>query len=486
MSDPGKRGRIDEAKLLLGDMKRRRIKPDVVIYNIMVNHLCSEGRAPEGFGYFECNACKQTLSHTCNVLCLVDGLIKGGNLDHACFVLEATGKKNVSFVSSAWESCKILFVLVLALAITFVSAARLLNEEDLGLVPMPTISPGPLPTAGSGSFASASSGGPATGITSGTGLASGGSLTTLTGSGPLPTTGSGSLPVASSGPLPTTGTGSLPTTGSGPFPVASSGPLPGAGSGPLPAVGSGATATGAGSATGGSVPDLDHSLVFFMHDILGGSNPTARAVTGVVANPALSGQLPFAKPNGANLPVNNGVPSNNNNNGILNNNNVPLLVGLGGTTSSILQNDGNNLLNGLPVANGGQLPSGSSLQMLMFGTMTVMDNELTEGHELGSGLLGKAQGFYVASAVDGTSQTMAFTAMFESGGYEDSISFFGVHRTAASESHLGVMGGTGKYVNARGYAIVKTFTGGIGNTQQPHQFTDGLETVLECTVYLSY
>ncbi|CAF1924148.1 dirigent protein 25 [Brassica napus] len=375
--------------------------------------------------------------------------------------------------------CKILFVLVLALAITFVSAARLLNEEeDLGLVPMPTISPGPLPTAGSGSFASASSGGPATGITSGTGLASGGSLTTLPGSGPLPTTGSGSLPVASSGPLPTTGTGSLPTTGSGPFPVASSGPLPGAGSGTLPTVGSGATATG------GSVPD--HSLVFFMHDILGGSNPTARAVTGVVANPALSGQLPFAKPNGANLPVNNGVPSNNNNNGILNNNNVPLLVGLGGTTSSILQNDGNNLLNGLPVANGGQLPSGSSLQMLMFGTMTVMDNELTEGHELGSGLLGKAQGFYVASAVDGTSQTMAFTAMFESGGYEDSISFFGVHRTAASESHLGVMGGTGKYVNARGYAIVKTFTGGTGNTQQPHQFTDGLETVLECTVYLSY
>jgi len=117
----------------------------------------------------------------------------------------------------------------------------------------------------------------------------------------------------------------------------------------------------------------------------------------------------------------------------------------------------------------------------------VMDNELTEGHELGSGLLGKAQGFYVASALDGTSQTMAFTAMFESGGYEDSISFFGVHRTAASESHLGVMGGTGKYVNARGFAIVKTFTGSSGTQQQqPHQFTDGLETVLECTVYLSY
>ncbi|KAG7653449.1 Dirigent protein [Arabidopsis suecica] len=386
---------------------------------------------------------------------------------------------------------KVLVFLILALAITFVSAGRLLDEEeDIGLVPLPTTSPGPLPTVGLGPFPSANSG-PATGIASGTGPASGGSgpLTTNTGPGPLPTTASSALPVASSGPLPTIGSGPLPTTGSGPLLGASSGILPNAGSGPLPTVGSGAAATGlgagAGSVIGGSVPD--NTLVFFMHDILGGSNPTARAVTGVVANAALSGQIPFAKPNGANLPVSNGVPTDNNNNGILNNNNVPLLVGLGGTTSNILQNNGNNMLNGLPVANGGQLPSGSSLQMLMFGTLTVMDNELTEGHELGSGLLGKAQGFYVASAIDGTSQTMAFTAMFESGGYEDSISFFGVHRTAASESHLGVMGGTGKYVNARGYAIVKTFTGSSGTQQQqPHQFTDGLETVLECTVYLSY
>ncbi|CAF2260978.1 hypothetical protein HID58_031157 [Brassica napus] len=515
MSDLGKRGKIDEARLLLNEMKKRRIKPDVVIYNILVNHLCSEGRASEAYRTLmemQMKGCKPNaatyrmmVDGFCRIgdfdsalsilnamlasrhaptpatfVCLVDGLVKGGNLDHACFVLEVMGKKNLSFGSGAWEKlvnglcikdgggccCKILFLFVLSLAITFVSPARLLNEEeDIGLVPVPTT------TSGSGLFPTS------TGITTGASPASGGSgpLNTLSGSGPLPTTGSGSLPVASSVPLPATVPGSLPTTGSGPVPVASSGPLPAAGSGPLPTAGSGA---------GGLLPD--HTLVFFMHDILGGSNPTARAVTGVVANAALSGQLPFAKPNGANLPVSNGVPSNSNNNGILNNNNVPLLVGLGGTTSSILQNNGNSLLNGLPVANGGQLPSGSSLQMLMFGTMTVMDNELTEGHELGSGLLGKAQGFYVASAVDGTSQTMAFTAMFESGGYEDSISFFGVHRTAASESHLGVMGGTGKYVNARGYAVVKTYTGGSGNTQQPHQFTDGLETVLECTVYLSY
>ncbi|CAF2283470.1 hypothetical protein BRARA_D01717 [Brassica rapa] len=408
---------------------------------------------------------------------------------------------------------KILSFLVLALFVSFTAAARLLDEEDTfpaTTTPGSGPFPGPLPASGSGSVGTGS-GSAGTGFGSGTGsipssgsagaaatgLGAGTGTGSSSGSGPLTTTGSGPLPIAGSvpGPLPVSGgPGSLPATGPGPLPAAGSGPLPAGGSSTGPGVGAGQAlggGAGAGPALGGGGVGPDHTLVFFMHDILGGSNPTARAVTGVVANPALSGQLPFAKPNGANLPITNGVPSNNNNNGIVNNNNVPLLVGLGGTTANILQNNGNNgnnnLLNGLPVANGGQLPSGSALQMLMFGTMTVIDDELTEGHELGSGLLGKAQGYYVASAVDGTSQTMAFTAMFESGGYEDSISFFGVHRTAASESHLGVMGGTGKYVNARGFAIVKTFTGSSGTQQQqPHQFTDGLETVLQCTVYLSY
>ncbi|KAJ0045922.1 hypothetical protein Pint_06199 [Pistacia integerrima] len=192
-----------------------------------------------------------------------------------------------------------------------------------------------------------------------------------------------------------------------------------------------------------------------MHDILGGSNPSALAVTGVVNNPAVSGQVPFAKPNG-----------------------------LSGTTQNVLQNNGNNFLNNalnFPAAfNGGQLSSGSILQKLMFGTMTVIDNELTEGHELGSGFVGKAQGFYVASSIDGSSQTMALTTMFQSGNFVDCLSFFGVHRTATSESQLAIMGGTGKYVNAKGFAIVKT----LRETNQ-HE-TDGVETLLVFTVYVSY
>ncbi|CAK9133569.1 unnamed protein product [Ilex paraguariensis] len=206
------------------------------------------------------------------------------------------------------------------------------------------------------------------------------------------------------------------------------------------------------AALGAAVPD-DHTFSFFLHDILGGTNPSARAVTGMVVNPALNGQVPFAKPNGAVLPVNNGVPVNNANSGVINNNNLPFLTGLGGTTPN----------------------------KLMFGTITVFDDELTEGHDLGSGLVGKAQGFYIASSEDGTSQTMAFNVMFTSGSYVDSLSFFGVHRTAVSESHLAIMGGTGKYVNAKGHAIVKT----IPAVSSQHN-TDGVETILEIIVYLTY
>ncbi|KAJ4962556.1 hypothetical protein NE237_022495 [Protea cynaroides] len=50
---------------------------------------------------------------------------------------------------------------------------------------------------------------------------------------------------------------------------------------------------------------------------------------------------------------------------------------------------------------------------------------------------------------------MVFTAMFESGSYVDSLSFLGVHQTAVSESLMAFMCGTRKYVNAKGYAIVK-------------------------------
>lgn len=246
------------------------------------------------------------------------------------------------------------------------------------------------------------------------------------------------------------------------------------------------SAGGTGSVASGSatVDPQEPLLTFFMHDILGGSQPSGRVVTGIIANSQDNG-LPFSKTTSQVFPINGGVPLNNIN-GIINNNNVPFLAGLNGSPSStVLQNNGNNnVVNGgnLPFVTAGQLPSGVTLQQLMFGSITVVDNELTEGHELGSSVLGKGQGFYLSSSLDGSSHTIALTTMFHGDDHDhvgDTISFFGVHRTATVESHIAVIGGTGKYEHAKGYATIETL-----HPENQHT-TDGVETILHFTVYLT-
>ncbi|KAF3786390.1 Dirigent protein 25 [Nymphaea thermarum] len=229
-----------------------------------------------------------------------------------------------------------------------------------------------------------------------------------------------------------------------------------------------------------TTPGGDHSLTFYMHDILGGTHPTARAVTGIVNNVAAAGMLAFAQPTDVFL-GNGGVPLPNSNGQNVDTNGGTVqsfLTGLGGVTALQVGSaaGGQNQ----PFVNGGQLPLGATLEKLEFGTITVIDDQLTQGDELGSPVVGKAQGFYVASSEDGSSQTLAFTALLESGGFADSLSFFGVHRTAVSESYIAVIGGTGKYVNAKGHASIRTLP--AVNTHE----TDGAQTVLQFEVYLSY
>ncbi|CAN4105914.1 unnamed protein product [Withania somnifera] len=257
-----------------------------------------------------------------------------------------------------------------------------------------------------------------------------------------------------------------------------------------PGVTTAAPGGAAAAATSGATvasPILEHpTFSFFMHDILGGSHPSGRVVTGIVAT-SDANNLPFSKLNNQIFPINGGVPLNNINN-LVNNNNYPFLAGLNGQqqTNTILQNSGNNnIVNGgdnQPFVTAGQLPAGLSLQQLMFGSITVVDNEITEGHELGSAILGRAQGFYLTSSSDGTSHTLALTALFHgehNHEVDDSISFFGVHRTATPISHIAIIGGTGKYENAKGFSTIETL---------PHvdqHTTDGVETITRFTVYIT-
>ncbi|KAF5182027.1 Dirigent protein [Thalictrum thalictroides] len=218
----------------------------------------------------------------------------------------------------------------------------------------------------------------------------------------------------------------------------------------------------------------DPVLELYMHDILGGSNPTARPITGLLGN-IYSGQVPFARPVGF-IPPKGGVAIPNANGAIptVSANGIPLGTGLAGTTFA----GNSNAQNGNGRQTGTQLgPDGLGLG---FGTITVIDDMLTSGPDLSSQSLGKAQGVYVASSADGATQMMAFSAIMEGGEYGDSLNFFGVYKIGSTISRLSITGGTGKFKNACGFAEVRPLV------PSGQHLTDGAEALLRITVHLTY
>ncbi|KAJ8763953.1 hypothetical protein K2173_003735 [Erythroxylum novogranatense] len=221
-------------------------------------------------------------------------------------------------------------------------------------------------------------------------------------------------------------------------------------------------------------PESEPVFEFYMHDIIGGSNPTARPVTGLLGN-IYTGQVPFARPIGF-LPPQNGVAIPNANgaiptvNGV---NGIPLGTGLAGTAFAGQPNAQNS--NGQIQTQLG--PDGLGLG---FGTITVIDDILTSSPEVGTQQLGKAQGVYVASSAEGSTQMMAFTAIFEGGEFGDSLNFYGIYKIGSTMSHLSVTGGTGKFKNSIGFAELREL---IPTGQH---FIDGAETLLRITVHLKY
>ncbi|XP_022137040.1 dirigent protein 9-like [Momordica charantia] len=191
-------------------------------------------------------------------------------------------------------------------------------------------------------------------------------------------------------------------------------------------------------------PSSNPTLSFFMHDVLGGSHPSARVVTGITAeSDTAAADLPFSKPNKNIFPLPGGVPLINNNKNY------------------------------------------NSGKVLTAGQLTAMDDELTEGEELGSAVMGRAQGFYFVCSSDGSSHTIAFTVVLhqhnqDDGKDEDTISFFGVHRRVSPESPIAVVGGTGKYEKAGGFAVIENL-----RRRENQHMTDGEDMIVRFSVYLS-
>lgn len=163
-----------------------------------------------------------------------------------------------------------------------------------------------------------------------------------------------------------------------------------------------------------------------MLDVLSQKHPASTRVN--------SHQIPFSKPLGYFPPV-GGIPLIDTNPS----------VGMNGLHTHTLDLEGISMT----------FPAIATLQELELGTVTTIDEDIYEGSIYGSSLMGNAQGMYVASSEDGSSHMMAMTASFLGNEYENSLRFFGVHRGDVFESHIAVIGGTGNYNDANGYATVK-------------------------------
>ncbi|CAL4953767.1 unnamed protein product [Urochloa decumbens] len=89
------------------------------------------------------------------------------------------------------------------------------------------------------------------------------------------------------------------------------------------------------------------------------------------------------------------------------------------------------------------------------GTVAVVDGELRGRKEFGLPLEGRLQGVLVTSSADNSSHMVAVRASFAGDGAGDSLRFFGVRRDDQEESHVAVVGGTGRFSGAAGFAVVR-------------------------------
>ncbi|OVA18256.1 Plant disease resistance response protein [Macleaya cordata] len=192
----------------------------------------------------------------------------------------------------------------------------------------------------------------------------------------------------------------------------------------------------------------------------------------------VNGQLPYP----ANYPMGHFPPPNNGGNNPLPESNPtrhPFTSSIPGQYQTF---DPSSVIGGL------SFPAIATLQGLELGTVTPINEQyLIEGPLFGASFFGKAKGVYVKSSSDNDEggHMMAMNVMVASSGYKDSLRFFGVHRTAApDESHIAVIGGTGKFHGANGYATVKTVT--VGLNDQENKVFGVKKQLLMFTVYLSH
>ncbi|CAL0302517.1 unnamed protein product [Lupinus luteus] len=94
-----------------------------------------------------------------------------------------------------------------------------------------------------------------------------------------------------------------------------------------------------------------------------------------------------------------------------------------------------------------------------FGMVTMTDDPLTSGPELESKLVGKAQGIYASAAQDEVGLLMVMNFAFTEGQFNGStLSVLGRNTVFSAVREISIVGGSGLFRFARGYALAKTHT----------------------------
>ncbi|KAK7348065.1 hypothetical protein VNO80_22614 [Phaseolus coccineus] len=101
--------------------------------------------------------------------------------------------------------------------------------------------------------------------------------------------------------------------------------------------------------------------------------------------------------------------------------------------------------------------TGPASSILNFGTVAIVDDPVTEGPNIDSPLIGRAQGMYINSQLDGKGLYMVFSVIFTSGEFKgSSLEIQGSDIFTMKEREFGVVSGTGYFRFVKGYGIMET------------------------------
>ncbi|XAR60443.1 hypothetical protein NMG60_11033826 [Bertholletia excelsa] len=104
------------------------------------------------------------------------------------------------------------------------------------------------------------------------------------------------------------------------------------------------------------------------------------------------------------------------------------------------------------------VPPPSNTSATSFGFMAMIDDALTVGPDLSSKMVGRAQGFYASASQKEVGLLMVMNFLFTEGNYNgSSITVLGRNAVFSPVREMAVMGGTGAFRWARGYAQAKTY-----------------------------